>query len=622
MAKRLKNSRYITGFDGIRTLAVVGVIFYHLFPYNMVGGYLGVPIFFVVSGYLITDLLLQEYDQNGMIDLKAFYIRRMKRLYPALVTMVITTAAFITLFARDLLNKLGSIILTNLFYIYNWFQVSNHESYFDKFGTQSPFTHLWSLSIEGQFYLFWPLVLVLLLFIFRSHQPILDLVLILAFVSVLTMMFLFHPGQDPSRVYYGTDTRLFSILVGVSLAFIWPSTRLKRHLETLPRTLLDVIGFVALCLTIFFFFKLDGESDLVYYGGMFFFSLVSAILIAVIAHPGADINQLMTNPLFTWIGKRSYGIYLYQIPVMVFYEAKVPHLANHPWLHALIEISLILIISDLSYRYLERPLQHFNYGRLLNVCKEFFSKNSTYGWKRLGPLVAFLLICIASWGAIAQPKASATKQDSTTLQKVIKQNEKNAKKRPQPPKEQSSTSSASSSDSSQTKHNSTQLTGKEIRQAQKLKVTAVGDSVLADTSGNLQQIFPKIDVNGKVGRQVRDAIPILQDLAQKGQLPQTVLLALGTNGPFSKQEMQQIMQTIGPKRQVYWVNVVVPTQRWEGPVNHDLQQAQKKYSNLTVIDWYAYSHKHANWFYSDQVHPNENGVSYFGNFVAKKILKK
>src|SRR5699024_5038762 len=135
--------------------------------YRMTGGFLGVPIFFV-SGYLITDLLIQEYEQNQQIDIKAFYVRRMKRLYPALMTMVLTTSAFVTLFARESIDKLRGVIVSNIFYVYNWFQVSNHESYFDKFGNQSPFTHMWSLSIEGQSYLLWPVVILLMLSFFCS----------------------------------------------------------------------------------------------------------------------------------------------------------------------------------------------------------------------------------------------------------------------------------------------------------------------------------------------------------------------------------------------------------------------------------------------------------------------
>ena len=348
MSKRLKNSRYITGFDGIRTLAVVGVIFYHLLPGSIKGGFLGVPIFFVVSGYLITDLMLQEWDQNGYIGIKDFYTRRIHRLYPALVAMIFITTAYITLFQRALLQHIRDVIITNLTYVYNWYEIIHHQSYFDKFGTPSPFTHLWSLSIEGQFYLIWPVVVVLLMKFVKNKTRIFWGLMVLAMSSAMLMAGLYHPGQDPSRVYYGTDTRMFSILLGAGLAFIWPSSKLKKNLDKGFRWFLNGVGIAALIGILYMFATVNGEGTFVYRGGMLILSILSMIFVATVAHPGADMNRLMTNKVFDWIGKRSYGIYIYQYPVMVFYEAAVKNIGNHPWLNALIEIAIILVIRALK----------------------------------------------------------------------------------------------------------------------------------------------------------------------------------------------------------------------------------------------------------------------------------
>ena len=630
MGKRLKKSRYISGFDGVRTLAVIGVILYHLFPYGMTGGFLGVSVFFVVSGYLITDLLILEYEQEGTIDIKGFYSRRMKRLYPALLTMVMTTAAFITIFARDSLEKLRGVIVSNIFYVYNWFQVANHESYFDKFGGQSPFTHLWSLSIEGQFYLFWPIIILLLLNFLHSRQTNFDILVIAAFVSALLMIIFFQPGHDPSRVYFGTDTRAFSILLGTALAFLWPATKLKTALQRGPRLFLDGTGIASLFLIILMFFKMNGESDLVYMGGMFFFSLLSVILIATIAHPGADMDRLLSNPVFHWVGKRSYGIYLYQYPIMIFYEQKVPDIAAHPWIHAIIEICLILFVSDISYRFLERPLQHFDYSRTFMEIRKICSKNSPYGWKRIWAAAAALVVLVAGWGAVDQPRASVADQDSLALQKVIQKNDHSAQKQnkqadqreksdKQPEKNEAK--SSTNSQAKPAKKTTVELTTAEKNRAEQLPVTAVGDSVLADASKTIQGIFPQMYVDAKVGRQVNEALPILSSLAQRGKLSDTVLISLGTNGPFNDSEMARLMQILGSKRKVYWINVNVPTKRWQDQVNQALSSASQKYHNLTVIDWYSYSKDHPDWFYSDHVHPNPNGLPYFGNFVARGILK-
>lgn len=623
-----KKKCYITGFDGIRTLAVIGVILYHLVPYDVQGGFLGVPIFFVLSGYLITDILNTEIKKNGKMDILLFYKKRVKRLYPGLVTMIVATSAYITLFQRSLLLGLRNVIISNLFYVYNWVQVKQGQSYFDRFGVQSPFTHLWSLSIEGQFYLFWPIILTVLWVVIRKKQPIFDIIFVAAFFSALMMAFLFKEGQDPSRIYFGTDTRMFSILLGAGLAVIWPSSLLKAKIVNTSRIILDVIGLLSLLTIIWMFFSMSGESDLTYHGGMFFFSLISMILIATVAHPGADMNKLLTNPVFSWLGKRSYGIYLYQYPVMIFYEAHIQNIAAHPWINALIEITLIVIISHLSYTYIELPLQHFDYRKTRKVVAEFFQKNSRYGWHRLWIVGAAILICLTLIGTVFEPKVQSN-QSAQELEKAINNNQKKVAEDNKKLKKNSdqkdtslaeSNSSSSSVKSTQSSSQPDDLTAQQQQDAMNMQITAIGDSVLADGSVKLQSIFPKMYIDAKVGRQPRDAIGILNSLAQKGQLDNTVLLSLGTNGPFSDEELHQIMGAIGNRR-VYWINTHVPTRSWQNQVNTALNNATKSYPNLRVIDWYDYSNNHSSWFYDDNVHPNEYGLTYYGNFIAKQILE-
>ena len=636
MDRKLKKRRYINGFDGIRTIAVMGVIFYHLMPYNIQGGYLGVPIFFVLSGYLITDLLNQELQQNGRIDILAFYKRRVKRLYPGLVTMIFVTVAYITLFQRSLLTNIRQIMITNFVYVYNWFQVIHRESYFDKFGPQSPFTHLWSLSIEGQFYLFWPLLLTFLWVVIRKKQPIFDVVFIGAFLSALLMAVLYKEGQDPSRVYYGTDTRMFSILLGAALSILWPSTSLKKKIPNVAKHTLNIAGIISLILIIWMFFNMPGESALTYHGGMFFFSLLSAIFIAAVAHPGADMDGLMTNRLFSWLGKRSYGIYLYQYPVMVFYEARVTNIAGHPWLNAFIEIIIIVVVSHLSYTYIERPLQHFNYAYTKDTVLEFFKKNSHYGWKRLWGTGALVIVFLALLGAVQQPAASAVEGDQK-LQATIQKNEQKVAEN----NKKDTSETGKKKGLKQGEENSSKIRNKTEykasdeskptvagglneamkKKAQSLNITAVGDSVLADGSVKLQDLFPQMYIDAKVGRQMPDAIAVLQSLANSGKLADSVLLSIGTNGPFSDDQLKSIMDIVGSRRKVYWINTHVPTRRWQDQVNGSLSMASKKYHNLKVIDWYTYSKDHSDWFYDDNVHPNEYGLNYYSTYIAKNILE-
>lgn len=610
--KRLKKSRYITGFDGIRSLAVVGVILYHLLPTSMKGGYLGVPIFFVVSGYLITDLLRQEWEQNGKINIWQFYVRRMKRLYPGLAFLLITASAYITLFQRGLLNNLRGVVVSILLYVNNWWQINNGLSYFDRFANESPFTHIWSLAVEAQNYLIWPVIFVLLMVFVRKRKWIFYTVLGTSVLSAILMMILYTPGGDPTRVYYGTDTRLFSIWMGSALAFVWPSTRLKKNIPKQAKRILNLAGLISLLALILFFFFLDDHYSFVYYGGMFLVSIFCVILVAVTAHPGASLDRWLTNPVFTWIGKRSYGIYLYQFPVMIFYEAKVSDIADHVLIHTVIEISLILIISELSYRYIERPLARFDYSRTLQVVKGWF-KTPIISKQKPWLIPATLVVIVALVGFVTAPKDSVT-ADQKQLQAKIAESKKLAE-------ESQKDSEKNDGTVDQAILDKYELTVEQGKKAQKLQLTAFGDSVMLDAATDLKEVYPHVVVDGDVGRQLYASEPYIEELKKQNLLKDTVLIGLGTNGAFTEAQFDTIMSALGD-RKVYWVNVRVPTKRWQNDVNAMLADMEKKYDNLTLIDWYDYSNGHSDWFYDDQVHPNPEGMKHYIHLVSETMLGK
>ncbi len=610
--KRLKNSRYITGFDGIRSLAVVGVILYHLLPSSMKGGYLGVPIFFVVSGYLITDLLRQEWEQNGKINIWQFYVRRMKRLYPGLVFLLITASAYITLFQRGLLNNLRGVVVSSLLYVNNWWQINNGLSYFDRFANESPFTHIWSLAVEAQNYLIWPIIFVLLMVFVRKKKWIVYTVLGTSILSAILMMIMYTPGGDPTRVYYGTDTRLFSIWMGSVLAFVWPSTRLKKNIPKQAKSILNLAGVISLLALILFFFFLDDHYSFVYYGGMFLVSIFCVILVAVTAHPGASLNRWLTNPVFTWIGKRSYGIYLYQFPVMIFYEAKVSDIADHVLLHTLIEISLILIISELSYRYIERPLARFDYSKTFQVVKGWF-KTPIISKQKPWLIPGTLVVIVSLVGFVTAPKDSVT-ADQKQLQAKIAESKKLAE-------ESQKDAGKNGGTVDQAILDKYDLTAQQGKKAQKLQLTAFGDSVMLDAATDLKELYPNVVVDGDVGRQLYASEPYIEELKKQNLLKDTVLIGLGTNGAFTETQFDSIMSALGD-RKVYWVNVRVPTKRWQNDVNTMLEEMAKKYENMTLIDWYDYSNGHSDWFYDDQVHPNPEGMKHYIHLVSETMLGK
>lgn len=610
---RLKKSRYITGFDGIRTIAVVGVILYHLFPTILKGGYLGVTIFFTVSGYLITDLLRQEWLQNEKIDIKGFYIRRMKRLQPGLITMLAIASAYIVLFQQDLLNNLRNVVVSSMLYYNNWWQIFRGFSYFDRFASQSPFTHIWSLAVEAQYYLLWPLFFIFLKKYFKKPIQILGILLGISTVSVVLMALFYTPGADPTRVYYGTDTRLFSISLGSALAFIWPTFRLKTEIPNNAKKLLNTVGVFALIALGVSFFLMADYLPFVYYGGMLIVSLLSVALVAVTAHPGADVNKWLTNPVFTWIGKRSYGIYLYQFPVMIFYEAKVKNLSDHVFLHSLVEIILILGISELSYRFIEEPMGRFHYQFTWYAIKDFFNK-PYFKITKLTVVLMLVFSSIALYGVAIAPNNQVTAEQKQLQEKIV-ENKKKIEKQNQNIQEEKDEPTLSMDPTRYA------LTQSELDKAKTIEITAFGDSVILDAAAELQEIFPKMVVSGEVGRQLYSSAPEIEKMKNESNLKQTVLVGLGTNGSFTEQQFDTFMAAIGPERQVYWVNVRVPTRRWQNEVNDMLKFMQKKYKNLTVIDWYNYSNEHEEWFYEDRVHPNLDGSLKYSEFISKAILK-
>ncbi|MGO2686307.1 MAG: acyltransferase family protein [Enterococcus italicus] len=629
--KTMKKSRYITGIDGLRSLAVIGVILYHLMPTTMRGGYLGVPIFFVISGYLITDLLRQEWQRTQKINMKQFYYRRMKRLYPALVALLLGSSFYITLFQRNLLNNLRGVVVSSLLYLNNWWQIKQGFSYFDRFTNESPFTHLWSLAVEGQNYLIWPVLFYLLVRFVKKRSTIFYFLTGMGIASAILMAVLYQPSGDPTRVYYGTDTRLFSLWMGSALAFIWPSNHLKEKIPSQAKKLLNVAGFTSVLFLLVALFFLSDQSSFVYYGGLYLISILSTIAVAITAHPGASLNRWLTNPIFAYIGKRSYGIYLYQFPVMIFYEAKVSNLADHIWLHTLIEVLLILGISELSYRFIEEPFRKFDYSQTWPTVRDWFARpiiSKAKPWQ----LPAAIVTVVALVGIVTAPKDQVDAEQKE-FQTEISQNQKIAEKTKQQTTTESSTATTDTVDSA-TKEEEEEvfstnvsdimkkydLSKKIVEAAQIKEVTIFGDSVALGTAKNINEVFPKAVVDAQVGRQLYGTVPLLQKLAEQGLLKDTVVIALGTNGPATSAQFDELMAYLGD-RKVYFMNVRVPTQRWQNDVNDLLTEKAKQYSNMKVIDWYDLSNDHDDWFRPDRVHPTVPGRIAYTRLLAKAIFK-
>ncbi|BDR60444.1 acyltransferase family protein [Lactobacillus xylocopicola] len=635
----MKKNRFITGYSGLRALAVVGVILYHLEPDTFVGGYLGVPIFFVLSGYLVTCQMLKAFDKTDFFDYQKFYWARLKKLYPAMISVLWLSAAYILLFQRNLLAKLGQIVGANLLNVYNFWQILNGQSYFARFAyNESPFTHLWTMSINGQFYLLWPLVIFLLFKYGQKKRNIFGALLILSLASALEMAVLYRSGTDINRIYYGTDTRFFALGLGASMAAVWPLDKLKTKIQPRDVYLLDIVGLIALSGMIILFFSpsMNAETAFPYTGGMLLFTVLTTCLVGITAHPGSHWNKWLTNPVFTWLGSRSYEIYLYQFPVMIFFENKVTDMADHVFLYHLIEIVIILILSELAYRYIERPLGKVTWPKT----KQYFARVVNYRSKnyllKLQTLLAVVVLLVGSVAIVVSPTVKAEDYEKTPLAQRIRVNRR----------QQAKTNRAlilklkKAKKKAQKKHklvNEAQRAAKkhpvnkqfvkygiaqvDLQLSQRISLTAVGDSVMAGSSNDLSMMMPKAVIDAAVSRQLNMASQLFSSYQAQHILADNILIGLGTNGSFSMADIDHLMKLLGSQRQVFWVNLHVPNRPWQNQVNNLLERAARRYQNLTIIDWHQYSAQHPQWFYEDNTHPTPTGSKYYSALIVKTIVE-
>jgi peptidoglycan/LPS O-acetylase OafA/YrhL len=347
---------YQPALDGVRALAVMAVLAYHAdLPWAR-GGFLGVDAFFVLSGFLITSLLLVEWRQRGSIGLLAFWARRARRLLPALFLMLVGVAVYAAVFAGPQeLGKIRGDALATIGYVANWRPVLSGQSYFDRFSMPSPLRHTWSLGIEEQYYLIWPLLLVVLLQVRRvSTRTLVSVSLALLAASALLMGLLFKPDSDPSRVYYGTDTRAQSLLVGAVLAMLL--LRFGAIQGRMARPALQTAGLgCALCLG-FLWSTTSEDSALLYRGGFLFLAIAVAVVIAAAVQPKAGlIGKALSLPPLRALGLVSYGVYLWHWPV---YLTLTPGRTGWEGYELFAVRALTtLAVATLSYRLVEMPVR-------------------------------------------------------------------------------------------------------------------------------------------------------------------------------------------------------------------------------------------------------------------------
>jgi peptidoglycan/LPS O-acetylase OafA/YrhL len=589
--------RYIPGLDGLRAISVTAVLLYHADLTWMPAGFLGVDVFFVISGYLITSLLLAEFRNRGGIRLGQFYLRRARRLLPALFLVLGCVSLYSVIFLPDEVRALRGDVVGALAYATNWWQIVQEQSYIAAQGRPPLLRHLWSLAVEEQFYLVWPLLLFGMLKLWKGRRtPMLAATLGGIFLSLTAMVWLASSHDytvvDPSRVYLGSDTRVFTMLVGALLAMVWSPWRLSARISRQARLLLDGVGTGSLVLLIAMFVTAHYQSNFLFRGGFLLVAVLSAITIAVAVHPASRVGTVLLGqqPL-RWIGERSYGIYLWHWPVFMVTRPGIDT-GITGWPNTVLRIGLTLLIAEGSYRYVEEPIRHGGLGRWFTGVRAATGRERTAMLERVLTTTAVVVIgvVVAGYGlASAQEPRLETGlqflvQPATTTTTTVAPPVGTPPTEPLPPPQ----------------------------------VTAVGDSVMLGAKGALEAKIPGIQVNADVSRQFGHGIDVIRALKETGQLGDVVVVHLGTNGTVTDGHLEALKPLLQDRRKVIFLNVFAD-RSWTRGDNEVLDRKIPEFGNAVVVNWNGYGSQHPEVFYGDRIHVRPEGQLQYADLVAQQI---
>ena len=612
-----KKRRYITGLDGIRAIAVIIVLAYHLKLALFKSGFLGVTVFFVLSGYLITGILISEVEEEGTIDLKNFWLRRIRRLVPAVMSMAVVIIFVSAVVNRVIFTKGCKDFLASVLGFNNWWQIFNKVSYFEAAGVPSPFTHCWSLAIETQFYLIYPLILLGIYKLVKSRGEgrakrgllFAGVTLLLALISVILMIVLFDPQQDASRVYYGTDTRAFSLLFGALLAILWEYRMVPRRLSASVNMVLGSVSFaVLLVMTI----AINGSSNFWYRGGQFFGTILTVLMVYAVSGRKTWLSRFLSNPVLKWIGDRSYSIYLWHYPIILLISKGI----KASWWITLIEIVLSVVLAELSYRFIETPIRHGIIGEYLNILRSRpksrqekkrqvqVARRSLKVMAGTFVLTVSLILCM-----IFVPKKNAL----DTLQK----REAKAKETGKMTEEQLAKQKANGSESDDTICTA-DLTDDEILEG--LNLLLIGDSIAVDVTDDFYEMFPNSVSDTKIGRITSLGKQVLDSyIDEKKWEGEGVIFASLSNSPING-ELEDIREKIGKDMPLFLTTVRIPHDTFEEESNSKIKKFVEENNHTYLIDWYAASEGHDEYFDADDTHLLSAGAKAYANCIKEAVL--
>ncbi|MDV6239613.1 hypothetical protein HMPREF3174_00390 [Trueperella sp. HMSC08H06] len=590
---------YIPGLDGVRALAVTAVIAYHLFPGLVRGGFLGVDVFFVLSGFLITTLLLREDRKNNYINLKAFWQRRLRRLIPALVALILVVVPVALAINRDLLVGVRRQVLGALTFSTNWLEIAHGSSYFDQ-TTPNLFKNFWSLAIEEQFYLFWPLLMLVVLALLPGWRSRVALAAGLALGSAGLMMVLYN-GTNATTVYYGTHTHLFGIAIGIGLAFLWADGSLLGRAHW--RQFSAWYGWAALALLLVFMLILPDTGPWAYVGGMFLASLLTVVLIASMLVPGSVLAMMGEWRVPRWIGTRSYGLYLWHWPVLVMVGVAYPVAFGSVayLLRSLVAVALTAAICEVSYRYLETPVR--KRGIRASLAWAYGEVWQTVAGKVGAGVVAIALVATGV-GLVVAPAKSQT-------QLTIEQNEDTTIGEGMTPQADVPLNPAETSLSPTL--DTSMPTWPEV--------TAIGDSMVAASKTGLEYAMPGITFLARSNLKWSEALGVVQAGLADGSIGRVVILHYGTNAGVSDADVvRAVIQALGPDRMVLLVNLYSPSTFIDSS-NEALAEVAGEYPNVMLVDWHKAASENPNLLQVDATHTSIEGANFYGNLMKESIEK-
>ena len=618
-AAATKPHRYIAGVDGLRALAVIAVLAYHLnLPWAQ-GGIVGVTVFFVISGYLITGNIRRELDESDTLNIKRFWVRRLRRLMPACILVLVVTALLGFFFNQGLLYKLKGDVLPALLWFTNWWYIFRQQSYFETALSPSPLTHFWSLAIEEQFYLVWPLVLLGLHKAGTKRQGMRRVTLGLAVASVLAMALLYSPTADPSRVYYGTDTRAFSLLIGAALALWGPSDKVGEKIFSLSKVALEGVGIAGLVGIVVMAVLVSGTSSFWYWGGLALASVCSAAVIAAVAHPDSKLGAALACKPLAWLGTRSYGIYLWHYPLLLLMN---PSQATKPGvLQIVLELVVVVAAAELSYRFVEEPLRHGLIGKTWKAWRAGELEGARLNRARIATgatVVILVATCLVTafaqspnQGLLSQEDIAAGTSEGTIVSDRV------ATDAPADDTDDADSADATdgSSDAAAATGDAADATPDEEPVVTGYEPLMIGDSVSIGLTDVFHQAYTGGLIDACGNRQLAMGQQVYDYYRDRGEVGSNVILALGTNGSFDAEELEAFLADIGDDKNVWIVTNRVPSS-WGRTTNQTINEVAANHSNVQVIDWEAYSEGHDEWLSTDGIHLSAAGrVAYMQMIV-------